>query len=85
MTKLEHDHTLKRQITVSWCDSPLAVTITATGVTLAVKGSRRAITATWHTIAGHAATSQAVPAKLYGRPIELLQDEARRRHTKEAA
>ena len=75
---LKEGQTLQRIIKVYGVERPVIVSISRNGLTLRMKGSKTHIAAPWAAVVNACSTPGNVPARLRGRPLEVLQDIDRR-------
>ena len=68
---------IQRDIHISGVDKAVTVEITSTGISFWVKGHRKKVTLSWYAAATAGVTPVDVPSFLMGKPIELLQYQAK--------
>ena len=76
--KLNPEQRLKRELRVYGVEGPVIITLTENEVFFKVKGAKTGVCATWSTVVAACDTPDNVPSKLHDKPLEFLQDTARR-------
>jgi hypothetical protein len=75
-TKLTSSSVIRREIRIFGIEKPIVAEINFDGVSLRVKGARKAVFISWLSMAQNAVTPQDVPSFLMGKPLELLKRQA---------
>lgn len=78
MATIGPEQTITRVIKVYGIEQPVVLKLTAQGLTMQVKGSRRVVYKSWRGVAEFCDTPADVPSKHYGMPIALLEEEAKK-------
>ena len=79
MTTIAAGKKIQRDIRVSGVEKPVTVEINAQGLSFWIKGHRKRVHLSWHMAVNAGSTPVDVPSFLMGKPIELLQYQAKQK------